>query len=400
MKIGFFWHSMWSGNLGVRALSYSNLLLVESIADELGIDTEYVLFGPRRKSDVRVSVNPILPRFRYVSMSLGKLLPWNFFRLLKEIQSCDLVLDIGAGDSFSDIYGSKRFLKILLSKILVGKGNKKLILSPQTIGPFKKHTSRVLAKIALKNVRVVYARDRESYEYCCHISPSTRVELSTDVAMKLPYETDRRLGVELNSNLIHVGINVSGLLCAGGYSGDNQFDLSVDYFELARDLVGNLLSIERVCVWLVPHVCSSSAEKLTSEDDYNAAQRIGALFEGAKVHDCFSDPIEAKNFISKLDFFIGSRMHATIAAFSSGVPVVALGYSRKFSGLYGSLGYSYSFDLTSMEHDEILTKTLWAFENRNLLKSDVQAGLQLRDSLLGLYVDGIKGAMIEVLNKQ
>lgn len=40
-------------------------------------------------------------------------------------------------------------------------------------------------------------------------------------------------------------------------------------------------------------------------------------------------------------------MHATIAATSSGVPVIPVAYSRKFNGLYDTLGYKYYIDAKS-----------------------------------------------------
>ena len=50
------------------------------------------------------------------------------------------------------------------------------------------------------------------------------------------------------------------------------------------------------------------------------------------------DASEVKWCISKLDWFVGSRMHATIAALSSGVPCAAIAYSRKFRGVFATLG--------------------------------------------------------------
>ncbi|MBK7050720.1 MAG: polysaccharide pyruvyl transferase family protein, partial [Rhodoferax sp.] len=35
-----------------------------------------------------------------------------------------------------------------------------------------------------------------------------------------------------------VGINVSGLLFSGGYTGANQFELTVDYPTVIRELIG------------------------------------------------------------------------------------------------------------------------------------------------------------------
>jgi colanic acid/amylovoran biosynthesis protein len=50
------------------------------------------------------------------------------------------------------------------------------------------------------------------------------------------------------------------------------------------------------------------------------------------------DQHEMKYLIGQCDFFIGSRMHACIAALSQGVPAVGLAYSRKFLGVLRSIG--------------------------------------------------------------
>lgn len=42
-------------------------------------------------------------------------------------------------------------------------------------------------------------------------------------------------------------------------------------------------------------------------------------------------------------------MHATIAAFSSGVATIPVAYSRKFRGLFEGIGYKRLIDLVNME---------------------------------------------------
>jgi len=69
----------------------------------------------------------------------------------------------------------------------------------------------------------------------------------------------------------------------------------------------------------VSHVIS---ERFVVEDDYRIAQKLAEEFPGTIVAPRFRNSSEAKSYISGLDFFCGSRMHACIAAFSSGVPVV------------------------------------------------------------------------------
>ena len=43
--------------------------------------------------------------------------------------------------------------------------------------------------------------------------------------------------------------------------------------------------------------------------------------------------MQLKGFISRCRFFIGARTHATIAAYSTGVPTLVLGYSVKSRGI-------------------------------------------------------------------
>ena len=59
-----------------------------------------------------------------------------------------------------------------------------------------------------------------------------------------------------------------------------------------------------------------------------------------------------------MDIFIGARMHATIAAFSSGVATIPTAYSRKFSGLYNNLGYDCVVDMQKLTTEQALELTI------------------------------------------
>ena len=89
------------------------------------------------------------------------------------------------------------------------------------------------------------------------------------------------------------------------------------------------------------------------EDDLTANKTLAEEFPGVIVAPRFEGPSEAKSYISGLDFFCGSRMHACIAAFSSGVPVLPIAYSRKFAGVFGSLGYDRIADAKTQTTEQI-----------------------------------------------
>ena len=104
-----------------------------------------------------------------------------------------------------------------------------------------------------------------------------------------------------------------------------------------------------------------------------------------KVAPAFTSPSEAKSYIAGLDFFMGARMHACIAAFSSGVPVVPMAYSRKFAGLFGSLGYDHTVDCTSEAPEAILERIFAAYEKRRTLAEEERVALTLGLQKLGAY---------------
>lgn len=65
-------------------------------------------------------------------------------------------------------------------------------------------------------------------------------------------------------------------------------------------------------------------------------------------------------------------MHSTIAAFSSGVPVFPMAYSRKFNGLFeNTLDYKYFGDMVNQSSDDILENIKIVFRGREQVKDNI-----------------------------
>ena len=178
-----------------------------------------------------------------------------------------------------------------------------------------------------------------------------------------------------------VGINVSGLLFSGGYSGANEFGLTVDYRAFTEKLIEALLA-KGVTVELVAHVNTH----VPRDDDGAACDELKARYPDVVRVPGFSSPSEAKSYISGLDFLVAARMHASIAAWSSGVPVVPVSYSRKFEGLYGALSYKWLVPAKGFSTERALEFTLDAFERRAELSADIARGQPAVDAGLETYV--------------
>jgi polysaccharide pyruvyl transferase WcaK-like protein len=74
---------------------------------------------------------------------------------------------------------------------------------------------------------------------------------------------------------------------------------------------------------------------------------------------------EIKSVIGECDFMIASRMHACIAALSQGIASVGLAYSRKFAGVFESIGIGEMVvDARAMEMEELTAECVRRFEDR------------------------------------
>jgi polysaccharide pyruvyl transferase WcaK-like protein len=94
-----------------------------------------------------------------------------------------------------------------------------------------------------------------------------------------------------------------------------------------------------------------------------------------------------------MDFFCGSRMHACIAAVSSGVPTVPISYSRKFTGLFESLGYSPVADCKADSEDQILETIRSGFHQREILKTRARTAVATAEHKLLAYESLLKACL-------
>lgn len=349
---------IFSNNMGCNALTYGSLHVLSDAASQLGVKFEYYLVGnpengviPPELQSYEIHFMPRLPdlSFRGRLSSVYRRNYKAMKRLDEMLGGIDLFLDNAWGDSFSDIYGRDRFETILHHFDCAFRRGKPLVLLPQTIGPFQSPLVQKRAGEALRRAGAVYARDPLSVQCARDLVPELDLYETIDVALFMPFvkrQTDRE-------GLV-IGINPSGLLWRGGYTGRNQFGLKDDYPAVIRKIITDLLSQEDVSVELIGHDIKGPNAG-DGDDDYYICKLLQREFPRCRVGPFFYSPVEAKSYISGLDLLIGSRMHCCIAAYSSGVPVFPLAYSRKFKGLFAEkLGYEFLTELKDENAEEVL----------------------------------------------
>jgi colanic acid/amylovoran biosynthesis protein len=424
VKVGLLGASFDTGNLGVSALAESSIKVILNKwpnADIILLGSGYEP-GQHRlivtNKEVCATILPIrfcknifLPyhflQFLFCSL-LVKVLPtlWLKSKLVnrnpyfKNLYEMDFVADITGGDSFSDIYGFRRFFLGFLCKWLVIFLKKKLILLPQTYGPFEGSMAKVMAGYILRRAATIYSRDRESMQYARNLlggnTENGTIQYAPDVAFVLdsrkPDEFKASPLSTIPDNRTVVGFNISGLLYHGGYTRNNMFGLKTDYRALVIAVADKFLENQDVVVLLIPHVFPHTDFEVESDPDAcsKVYDQLSKIYPDRVflVEDRYNQA-EIKYIISLCDFFIGSRMHSCIAALSQGIPTVGMAYSRKFEGVFRSVhAEQFVIDMRSCDKDEVLESILEAYNCRQSTAkhlSEIIPGI--RKEVLSIFSD-------------
>lgn len=401
MNIGLLGLSFNVGNKGCEALSYAFLEVLNKIAIRNNETyTAYIIIPIPIKEcikkglDFSKTLKKYYPKKDYSNIKI-RAITYKYIKnkyiFINRLSKCDVIFDFTAGDSFTDLYGKERFYKRTQLKEYVIKKGIPLVLGSQTIGPFSDTKVRKYATKIIKEAYEVFVRDEESFIYTKEISDREPL-LTTDIAFELPYTKPL---AEITTKY-KIGINVSGLLWSGGYTRNNQFNLKSDYKEYCIKLISKLLENENNEIHIISHATATSDKY--PDNDWTAAKEIKKMYPQIILVDKFETAMDAKSYIASMDMFIGARMHATIAALSSKVPVIAFSYSRKFEGLFNSLKYKYVIKAKELTTDEALTQTIYWIKNNDIIKKDISITAKIIKEKNKLIEDLIENTLHKIKN--
>lgn len=422
MRIAIMGTPVSSGNMGVQALGASLVSLCRSAAPGASLR---ILTGHSHPAtvtfcvagrDVSVPVvnNRLSPRsaprehmlfilllaivYRLLPLpvlrsALGRFCPW-----IGALRESDIVGDIRGGDSFSDIYGLSRYLMGFMPVWTVLLVKRSIVLFPQTYGPYKSPVARWIARYIIRHASVVVARDRESQRVAQSLArPGQEILLSPDVAFSLEPVVPSAILLDPpcpnpqppNFSSAIVGLNVNGLMYNGGYTRKNMFGLKMDYPSFLKELAIALLSEHAGELWLIPHTYAPPGD--VESDQEGCRRLLGALPAGLhsriRIVNAEYNQHEIKGVIGQCDFFIGSRMHSCIAALSQGIPCVGVAYSRKFEGVFDSVGVAdWVVDGRSATNDEAVDRVLTLYRRRDQIREPLRRNSdQARSRLTGVF---------------
>ena len=251
----------------------------------------------------------------------------------------DIAFSIG-GDSYC--YSKKLYEELIHQTEVWKAAGMKTVLWGVSIEPELLENQQLRDHFA--SFDLITARETISFEALKNVNPNTVLVADTAFLLKqvrLPMPE----GFE---NAEIVGINTSPLI----EKKESQPGIARKNFER---LIDSILKETDYKVLLIPHVVWKN------NDDRSVLRELCEQFSDSgrvamiEDHNC----MELKGYISRCRFFIGARTHSTIAAYSTGVPTLVLGYSTKSKGiakdLFGSYEH-YVLPVQSLKKEEDLTE--------------------------------------------
>ncbi len=239
---------------------------------------------------------------------------------LAKLNEIDGVLDC-SGFQFSDQWGSLAWRLHRRRKAMyerVKKLGKKLVLLPQTFGPFEKKKSRALFSKILACADLIFAREEISYQHLLDLGcQASRIKIAPDFTNILEAESPEqrsdwssRVCIVPNRRMID----------------KTPSEVSKNYLPFMAACIRKLFQ-RGLNPFVLVHEAKDISLALSLQD------RIGR--ELAIVDE---DPVRTKGILGSSFAVVGSRYHALVGALSQGVPSLGTSWAHKYGTLFEEYG--------------------------------------------------------------
>ena len=272
--------------------------------------------------------------------------------IVAQAQDCDVCISIG-GDTYC--YGDNHGIQVLTRELK--KSGKKVILWGASIGEEDLTEDKLES---LKDFDAIFTRESLTYDLLRSKVSDGKIFMNPDPAFCMERDSAELPDGFTKENTL--GLNVSPLV--------ESYNPKIT--SVTEDFIRYVLDNTTLRILLIPHVVENG------NNDYEYMLRFYEVFRSSGRVAILPPDLNAKQYkgyISKTRFFIGARTHATIAAYSSGVPTAVLGYSVKSRGI--------AKDLFGEEFCVINSKTLESAEPvTNAFNTLIEKEKEIKEALM------------------
>lgn len=347
---------------------------------------------------------------------------------LREYATADIIIHLGM-DLYSSTFGTWAVLehsKDLLCGLLLGRP---VVMWAESIGPFSNKIAKSIAKNILNKVSLILVRERITLDILNNIGVNNaNIFLTADPAFLLipspQSRIDEIISIEhIFKNELLVGITPSQTFLPAILK--TQKGLKIKYIKVMRKFASFLLNVlpetsfrqilkiaqrsiffspvnteyikfERTIagvsnyliekynakIILIPHDTISNGlfnDRIMADEIYQMVKNQNNI----RVIKNEYKAEEIKGIIGRCDLFIGTKMHANIAALSQGRPVIGLSYDYKFKGIMALFGQE-KYVCDDLLFSDIIQKVDDAMTNKAIISTELMLKCEevLKNALL------------------
>lgn len=211
---------------------------------------------------------------------------------------------------------------------------------------------------------LITARESITYNALINAGIIKNTKLYPDPAFTLKKEEVKLLDGFKEGGII--GINISPLI----QRYENKENITYRNYS---NLMNQIITNTNFNIALIPHVVKEGNNDLESLSRlYKEYQSTGRVI---LIQD--NNCMVLKGYISKCRLFIAARTHASIAAYSTCVPTLVVGYSIKAKGIAKDIfgtDKNYVLPVQSLRHENELTEAFnWFYEHENDIRKHLHS---------------------------
>jgi len=252
---------------------------------------------------------------------------------IRDVKSSDIVVDL-LGICFSDNFYSQEFrysyLRMLINTIYAFRMlsvakflRRKTVKNTCSFGPMKSKLNQNSAAFACKYLfDVISAREVKSRDALIYDAKVKKeIILSPDIANMMTFSKnnafdDKKIGISTSHQIIR------------------QWKGEVGYVECIVNLCRHISQTYGISIILIPN----EVQLLQDMNDITVSKEIQEKLKKENIHVDIVDSAhlsskELKNIIASCEVIVASRYHSCIAALSSGVPTLVVGWHYKYEEL-------------------------------------------------------------------
>jgi polysaccharide pyruvyl transferase WcaK-like protein len=208
---------------------------------------------------------------------------------------------------------------LIIAKIF----RKKTVKNTCSFGPMKSKLNQKPAAFACNHLfDVVSARETKSLDALIYDAKVKKeIFLSPDIANMMTYSDNKIY------DKITVGISTSHQIM-------RQWEGKTDYIECIIDLCKHISQTYGISIVLIPN----EVQQMSDMNDITVSREIQNKLKKEDIHVDIIDSAhmsskELKNVIASCEVIVASRYHSCVAALSSGVPTLVVGWHYKYEEL-------------------------------------------------------------------